>query len=234
MFSPLPHRTATAMPPPMPCRRRQPEPRRAAAARTAIPARAASVHGPEWKVKYMVTSPDSRSLPDGCAMQEEGDTAIHVMCGGASFWVSDAEDFRLLGLAELGVVRQLPPGGLKSMRAVPADGSLFRLLGSEQVALMVGGARLNVASPRELSLVNVESRRLVVLPADAALRMPTVPQDGTTVKVPSASGHWDVLTVQGGLLHRQANPDAQTLRAAQAAPKSIFDVLGLAGHPSAR
>lgn len=228
MNTSLAQRSSSDMPypMPMPCRRRNPEPRR-----TSRIEHGAGGWAPEWKIKYMAVRPDGppHSLPDGCAVQEEGGNAVYVMCGGAAFGVTDMQDFQLLGLTDLGVVRQLPAGGLDALREWPVDGSIFRLLGSNEVTVVVGGARLPVATPTELSRINVESRRLVVLPADAADGMPSVPADGTTVRVAAPGRGWEVFRVNDGHLHAIGGATPQCHREAQAAPRSIFDVLGVAG-----
>jgi hypothetical protein len=174
----------------------------------------------DWQMHYVIASqgPLLYGVNDGAVLQQADDPTVYVVCGGARFGLSTAEEFLQLGYGPDDIV-QLPGGALDQLDGLPSDGSIFRELGHDLVWKMVGGARLAVASPEELHTVNA-GRRLVVLPRGATTGMPIVPRDGTAVLVLTQPG-WGIpyIVRNGKLIMHEVGPNPQV------APASIFSVL---------
>jgi hypothetical protein len=100
-------------------------------------------------------------VPHDGTLIKELDGRIHVVYGGAEFYIPDPQTFQVL-FGDRPVVT-VPHGALAQVPPVPRDGTLFRELGNGKVYAIRVGTKYWIATPEEfrrLGLLEAEVRTL--------------------------------------------------------------------------
>jgi hypothetical protein len=123
-----------------------------------------------WFVQgYAPRRPDF--LQDGALLQEKGTPEIHLIVGGAKFWVASPDELAALGYAA-GSVRQVGVGSLAYIADVPADGTLVRERAQDQVYVIEGRQKRAVANAQAFAAHGFSKDAVRTVPEGALKGIP--------------------------------------------------------------
>lgn len=132
--------------------------------------------------------PNGNTFKDGSLLQTENGE-IDVIYGGARFPVPSMDTFYEMGFNSANV-QQIPDRVLRALPMSPEDGTLLRLPDGE-IDVVYGGARFPVPSMDVFDAMGYQSTQVHQLWAGALDPIPTMPQDGTLLRLPD--GEIDVV-----------------------------------------
>ncbi|MDF0676594.1 MAG: hypothetical protein P0120_20005 [Nitrospira sp.] len=137
------------------------------------------------------SNPTIVTVPDGALTQvplvprdgtliKELDDRIHVVYGGAKFYIPDPPTFqRLFGDRPVVTV---PHGALAQVPLVPRDGTLIKELDDGRIHVTYGDAKFYIPDPPTLKKLFGENPSIVTVPDGALTQVPLIPRDGTLIK----------------------------------------------------
>ena len=88
------------------------------------------VEGKGWEAQaaaliYTISLAATNPYPDGTLLRDNNSQAVHIVQGGAAFWVRSEDQFNLMGL-DWNAIRGLKNNSMVNMPRIPRHGSLLR------------------------------------------------------------------------------------------------------------
>ena len=127
------------------------------------------------------SNPTIATVPDGALAQvplvprdgtliRELDDRIHVVYGGAKFYIPDPPTFQLF-FGDRPVVT-VPNGALAQVPLVPRDGTLIRELTDQKIHLIRNGTKYWVSSPEEFRRLGLAESEVRTVPDESLGALP--------------------------------------------------------------
>lgn len=134
------------------------------------------------------------SVADGTLLREANTDSVHVVYGGARYWIVSPAEFQASGF-DWNEVQVVPDGALAGIPIVPSHGTLVRERDRAEVYVVYGGAKFWVPSPEEFEALGHDWNRVYQVPQGSLALIPNLPVDGTRVM---ERGGPEIFIVAGG------------------------------------